>query len=86
MDGKAFRYMPREHCEKMVYGGQLRIARSTTYEDGAGLTEGQLDDETVKSVVVQASDVWPGGASPNVKAEVTKLDRGDFRLSTSLGA
>ena len=84
MDGKAFRYMPREHCEKMVFDGQIRIARSTTYEDGAGLTEGQIDDETVKAVVAHASDVWPGDASPNVKTEITRLKGGGFKLNTLL--
>ena len=52
-----FRYMDREHCERMVNDGVVRLTRSSVYEDGTGMAELQMDDEHFKSLEFEASGV-----------------------------
>ena len=52
-----FRYMDREHCERMVNGGVVRLTKSSVYEDGTGMTELQMDDEHFKSLEFESSGV-----------------------------
>lgn len=52
-----FRYMDREHCEQMVHGGVVRLTKSSSYKDGTGMTELQMDDEHFKSLEFESSGV-----------------------------
>ena len=52
-----FRYMDREHCERMVNGGVVRLTKSSIYEDGTGMTELQMGDEHFKSLEFESSGV-----------------------------
>ena len=72
-----YRYMAREHCEKMVNDGEVRISRSLNYKDGAGLTPRQQNDEHNKSVVMQAIHVRMinhDPMDPCVDSEIVKLN------------
>lgn len=83
------RYMAKEYSEKMVNDGEIRISRSSKYKDGAGMTDGQRDDEHRKSVVIHASEVWErehDRLDPRVNSEIVKLNTNDdqYKIDTTL--
>ena len=84
-----YRYMPKIFCEQMVNDGEVRISRSSKFKDGAGMTDGQRDDEHRKSVFIHASDVQVmenDREDPRIDSEVVKLNTNDdqYKIDTTL--
>ena len=84
-----YRYMPKQYCEKMVNDGEVRISRSSKFKDGAGMTEGQKDDEHYKSLVVHASGIRmkeDDRLDQRVNSEIVKLNANDdkYKIGTTL--
>ena len=81
--------MAKEYCEKMVNDGEIRISRSSKFKDGAGMTDGQRDDEHRKSVFIHASDVQVmenDRYDPQIDSEIVKLNTNDdqYKIDTMI--
>ena len=64
----------------MVNDGEVRISRSSKFKDGAGMTDGQRDDEHSKSVLIHASKVQMrehDRLDPRVDSEIVKINTTD---------
>ena len=81
--------MAKEYCEKMVNEGEIRVSNSSKYKDGAGMTDGQRDDEQRKSVVIRASEVRVreyDRLDPRVNSEIVQLNANEdqYKIETTL--